>query len=123
MPAGGIVAVASAATTIENCVNNGNVTNVGTDAKNSSAGGILAQTPGSAVTIKNCENNGDIVADNSAAAGIAVGLYGKVTAIECENNGDVYGATAAAGTVSATGVISGTNTVTDCVNNGSVTEG
>ena len=123
MPAGGIVAVASAATTIENCVNNGNVTNVGTDAKNSSAGGILAQTPGSAVTIKNCENNGDIVADNSAAAGIAIGMYGKVTAIECENNGDVYGATAAAGTVSATGLLSGTNTVTDCVNNGSVTEG
>ena len=123
MPAGGIVAVISSVSTIENCVNNGNVSCKGTDVYNSLAGGILGNTPGSTVTIKNCVNNGNVTANSADAAGIACSQYGKITAIDCENNGDVHGATGAAGTVAASGTISGSNTVTDCVNNGQVTEG
>ena len=123
MSAGGIVGVLSSASTIENCVNNGDVANRGEDPYNSNAGGILGVTPGSAVTIKNCVNNGDVTANNSRAAGIATALYGSVTAVECENNGDIYGALGAAGIATASGVLSGTNTVTDCIDNGSVSVG
>ena len=127
MPAGGIGAVLGNASTIEGCVNNGNVTNNGTNAGNAQAAGILGHAASAslaaATTIRNCTNNGDITAANSDAAGIAVSHYGSLTAIECENNGAVYGKTGAAGVLDDAGMFSGTNTVTDCTNNGAVTTG
>lgn len=112
MPAGGIVAIINeGATTIEGCVNNGDVTANGTDA-NANAGGIVGHTT-AAMTIKNCVNTGNITAGaNAAAAGIGVSHYGGITAEGCVNSGNVIGATVS-GTVAAKGVFSGDNTVID----------
>lgn len=124
MPAGGIVAVLAGASTFEGCVNNGNVTNNGTDASNSEAAGIIGNDPSAAgTTVKNCVNNGDVLSANGSAAGIANSHYGSLSAVECENNGDVQGKTGAAGIIAANGKFSGTNTVTDCTDNGTVTVG
>ena len=124
MPAGGISSVLSGATTFENCINNGDVTaKASDDPYNASAAGILGQTPSSEAVITNCTNSGKITAEGSEAAGIAISLYGGITATGCENKGDVYGKTGANGTVSETGMINATNAVTDCTNSGTVTEG
>ena len=111
MPAGGIIGVLSGVTTIENCTNNGDVTNTGTNQWNSSAAGILAQTPSAKVTIKSCVNSGDITAEKSWAAGIGVSLYGGITAEGCSNTGVIAG-TKTADTVDTKGMFGGTNTVT-----------
>ena len=120
--AGGMIGIASAAITVENCTNNGDVATTA-DNVNASAAGILGQAPSSkAYTITSCVNNGDITAEQSHAAGIAVSLYGGITAIECENTGAVQGADGAAGIVPAKAPYGtpGTNTETDCTNTGTV---
>ena len=123
MPAGGIAAVLSGATTFENCTNNGDVTNMHTDIYNASAAGILGHTPGSAAKIISCTNNGKITSAYCVAAGIGVSMYGGITATDCVNTGDITGARGAEGTVAAKGMFSSTNTVTNCTNSGVVTVG
>lgn len=110
MPAGGIIGVLGGVTTIENCTNNGDVTNSGTNQWNSSAAGILAQTPNAKVTITSCVNNGDITSEKSWAAGIGVSLYGGITADGCSNTGIIQG-TKTADVVDAKGMFGGANTV------------
>ena len=125
MPAGGIVGIAGAKTTIEYCLNEGTVRNLSVmDQYNASAGGILGQNPGSAVTIRYCINYGDVYATNCAAAGIGVSLYGGITAVKCHNEAsveanDTNGGTKsyAAGIVAADGMFGGPNSTTCCLDN------
>ncbi len=110
MPAGGIVGVLSGAATIENCTNHGDVTTTVKN-DNASAAGILGHTPSAKVTIKSCSNTGAITAE-SHAAGIAVSLYGGVTADGCTNTGVITGTgKGTADIVAAKGVFSGSNTI------------
>lgn len=126
--AAGIVARVFSGATIENCVNNANVT------ATSKAGGIVSYAQGdnsnqygalsSDCTIKNCKNSGE-VKTNGDAATAAGGIYGwsgdesgKLKIIGCENSGAVTatGEKAAGGIVGQCRVI----TVENCTNNGNI---
>lgn len=126
--AAGIVARVFSGTTIENCVNNANVT------ATSKAGGIVSYAQGdnsnqygalsSDCTIKNCKNSGEVKTTGNAATA-AGGIYGwsgdesgKLKIIGCENSGAVTatGEKAAGGIVGQCRVI----TVENCTNNGNI---
>ena len=119
MPAAGIVAVQSGASTYEYCVNNGDVTTTA-DNVNASASGILGHTPSSKATIQYCVNNGNITAEKSYASGIAYGLYGNVNAYYCYNTGAIVGEEAAAGII-AKNAFGATEAAYNCLNAGTVT--
>ena len=89
--AAGIAGVQKAASTYEYCYNYGAITSTYDDA-NSSAAGILGQSPGSASTLKYCANYGAVTAEQSYAAGIAYSLYGTINASYCYNKGAITGA-------------------------------
>ena len=126
--AAGIVARVFSGATIENCVNNANVT------ATSKAGGIVSYAQGdnsnqygalsSDCTIKNCKNSGEVKTTGDAATA-AGGIYGwsgdesgKLKIIGCENSGEVTatGEKAAGGIVGQCRVI----TVENCTNNGNI---
>ncbi len=88
---GGILGYGELATTIENCINYGNLTNNKTN--NFTAGILAVLENGAAATVKSCQNKGNITVKNH------------------RNNG-------VAGVLAYTG---GTNTITYCINNGNVT--
>ena len=89
--AAGIAGVQKAASIYEYCYNYGAITSTYDDA-NSSAAGILGQSPGSASTLKYCANYGAVTAEQSYAAGIAYSLYGTINASYCYNEGAITGA-------------------------------
>ena len=95
-PASGIAGIQKGISTYEFCANHGDVKTTA-DNPNSSAAGILGQTPGTKATINYCANYGDITAEASYAAGIAYSQYGSVTANYCYNSGDISGADGAGG--------------------------
>ena len=126
--AAGIVARVFSGATIENCVNNANVT------ATSKAGGIVSYAQGdnsnqygalsSDCTIKNCKNSGEVKTTGDAATA-AGGIYGwsgdesgKLKIIGCENSGAVTatGEKAAGGIVGQCRVI----TVENCTNSGNI---
>ena len=119
MPAGGIVAVQSGASTYEYCVNNGDVKTT-SDNPNASASGILGHTPSTKATIQYCVNNGKITAEKDRASGIAYGLYGNVNAYYCYNTGVIVGEEAAAGII-AKNAYGTTEAAYNCLNAGAVT--
>ena len=95
-PASGIAGVQKAASTYEYCFNYGDVKTTSDD-PNSSAAGILGQTPGTSATLNYCANYGNITAEQSYAAGIAYSLYGSINASYCYNAGAISGADGAGG--------------------------
>ena len=95
-PASGIAGVQKGASTYEYCFNYGDVKST-TDDPNSSAAGILGQTPGTSATLNYCANYGNVTAEQSYAAGIAYSLYGSINASYCYNNGAISGADGAGG--------------------------
>ncbi len=94
--ASGIAGVQKGASTYEYCFNYGDVKTTADNA-NSSAAGILGQTPGTTATLSYCANFGNITAEQSYAAGIAYSLYGSVNASYCYNDGAISGADGAGG--------------------------
>ena len=94
--ASGIAGVQKGASTYEYCFNYGDVKTTADNA-NSSAAGILGQTPGTPATLSYCANYGNITAEQSYAAGIAYSLYGSVNASYCYNDGAISGADGAGG--------------------------
>jgi hypothetical protein len=94
--ASGIAGVQKGASTYEYCFNYGDVKTTA-DNPNSSAAGILGQTPGTTATLSYCANFGNITAEQSYAAGIAYSLYGSVNASYCYNDGAISGADGAGG--------------------------
>ena len=95
-PASGIAGVQKGASTYEYCFNYGDVKTT-SDNPNSSAAGILGQTPGTTATLNYCANYGNITAEQSYAAGIAYSLYGSINASYCYNAGAISGADGAGG--------------------------
>ena len=118
-PAAGIAGVQKAASTYEYCYNNGTVKTTANN-PNSSAAGILGQTPGTAATLSYCANYGDITAENSYAAGIAYSLYGSVNASYCYNSGIVDGGDGA-GAITPKAQFGTGDRASYCLNDGSVT--
>lgn len=117
--AAGIAGVQKAASTYEYCYNYGNITSEYDD-PNSSAAGILGQSPGSASTLRYCANYGAVTAEQSYAGGIAYSLYGTINASYCYNAGTVTGADGAGGI--APKAQYGTNDKANyCLNAGAVT--
>ena len=115
----GIASVLSGTTTFSYCFNYGDVTTKA-DNPNSSAAGILGQTPSAAVTLSYCANYGDITAEQSYAAGIAYSLYGNVKANYCYNEGEVSGADGA-GAIAPKAQYGTGDKATCCLNAGVVT--
>lgn len=84
--------------TVENCVNNANIS-VGATFNVSTVGGIVGAVNTTNFTIENCINNGKISAGafetaqgNSNIGGIFYSANSKnVTVKNCVNNGDIYG--------------------------------
>ncbi len=117
-PAAGIAGVQKAASTYEYCTNYGAVTST-PDNANSSAAGILGQTPGSSATFAYCANHGKITAVQSYAAGIGYSLYGTVKASYCYNDGAIYGADGA-GAIAPKAQYGAGDTASYCLNAGTV---
>ncbi|MBO5890159.1 MAG: hypothetical protein J6Q28_01865 [Alistipes sp.] len=115
----GIAGTATAATTFEYCYNYGDVTTT-KDNANSSAAGILGQTPSKAATFNYCANFGAITAEQSYAAGIGYSLYGNVTANYCYNAGAVAGADGA-GAIAPKAQYGANDTAKYCLNAGVIT--
>lgn len=115
----GIASILTGATTFSYCYNYGNVTTKADD-PNSSAAGILGQTPYAAVTLSYCANYGNITAEQSYAAGIAYSLYGNVKADYCYNEGVVSGADGA-GAIAPKAQYGSGDKATCCLNAGEVT--
>ena len=115
----GIASVLTGATTFCYCYNYGNVTTKA-DNPNSTAAGILGQTPSAAVTLSYCVNYGDITAEQSYAAGIAYSLYGNVKANYCYNAGVVSGADGA-GAIAPKAQYGAGDKASYCLNAGAVT--
>ena len=115
----GIASILTGATTFSYCYNYGNVTTKANN-PNSSAAGILGQTPSAAVTLSYCANYGDITAEQSYAAGIAYSLYGNVKANYCYNEGSVSGADGA-GAIAPKAQYGSGDKATCCLNAGVVT--
>ena len=117
-PAAGVAGVQKGASIYEYCFNYGNVIST-TDNPNSSAAGILGQTPGSVAKLNYCANYGSITAEQSYAAGIAYSLYGTITASYCYNNGAISGADGA-GAIAPKAQYGANDTANFCLNDGSV---
>lgn len=118
-PAAGIAGVQKAASTYEYCYNYGAVTTT-EDNPNSSAAGILGQTPGSTATLSYCANYAAITAEQSYAAGIAYSLYGSVNASYCYNAGAVAGADGA-GAIAPKAQFGVGDRASYCLNSGLIT--
>lgn len=124
MPAGGIVGIIGGATTFDHCVNNGNITNNGSEVNNSSAGGIFGHTPSGSVIANYCINTGDILSTCCQAGGIGTSLYGNDEYNYCYNSGNITGnrdGKCAAGGITPTPLFGNTKRIEKCVNNGIVT--
>lgn len=133
--AGGSVAgivgiIMSGSLTIENCVNNCDITS--THTRYSRAGGILGISQNAGVSIKNCVNNGTISATGDNVGGI-VGRF-ETTAgnanltmevVGCVNNGKVVGTYSNGGFGGIVGAAVDRGgikmSVQNCLNEGSVT--
>ena len=119
-PASGIAGVQKGASTYEYCYNYGDIVST-LDDPNSSAAGILGQTPGSIATFNYCANYGDITSEGCYAAGIGYGMYGGlIMANYCYNEGAVAGADGAGG-ISPKPQFSGDSNASRCLNSGVVT--
>ena len=114
----GIAGTQTAASTFEYCFNYGNVTTT-KDNANSSAAGILGQTPSKAATLNYCANFGAITAEKSYAAGIAYSLYGNVKASYCYNEGAVNGEDGA-GAIAPKAQYGANDTANYCLNAGAI---
>lgn len=115
----GIAGTSTAVANFEYCYNYGNVTTT-TDNPNSSAAGILGQTPSKAATFNYCANYGAIVAEQSYAAGIGYSLYGNIKANYCYNAGAVNGADGA-GAIAPKAQYGANDTANCCLNAGEIT--
>lgn len=115
----GIAGTQLAATTYEYCYNYGNVTTT-QDNPNSSAAGILGQTPSKTATLNYCANYGTITAEQSYAAGIGYSLYGHIVANYCYNEGAVDGADGA-GAIAPKAQYGANDTANYCLNAGNIT--
>lgn len=114
----GIAGTQLAESTYEYCYNYGNVTTT-TDNPNSSAAGILGQTPSKQATFNYCANYGAITAEQCYAAGIGYSLYGKIVANYCYNEGAVNGADGA-GAIAPKAQYGANDTANYCLNAGTV---
>ena len=114
----GIAGTQTGASTFEYCFNYGNVTTT-KDNANSSAAGILGQTPSKAATLNYCANFGAIAAEKSYAAGIAYSLYGNVKASYCYNEGAVNGEDGA-GAIAPKAQYGANDTANYCLNAGAI---
>ena len=115
----GIAGTSTAVANFEYCYNYGDVTTT-KDNANSSAAGILGQTPSKAATFNYCANFGAITAEQSYAAGIGYSLYGNVTANYCYNAGAVNGADGA-GAIAPKAQYGANDTAKYCLNAGVIT--
>ena len=115
----GIAGTSTAVAKFEYCYNYGDVTTT-KDNANSSAAGILGQTPSKAATFNYCANFGAITAEQSYAAGIGYSLYGNVTANYCYNAGAVNGADGA-GAIAPKAQYGANDTAKYCLNAGVIT--
>ncbi|MBR4844763.1 MAG: hypothetical protein IKV06_07625, partial [Alistipes sp.] len=115
----GIAGTSTAVAKFEYCYNYGDVTTT-KDNANSSAAGILGQTPSKAATFNYCANFGAITAEQSYAAGIGYSLYGNVTANYCYNAGAVNGADGA-GAIAPKAQYGANDTANCCLNAGEIT--
>lgn len=115
----GIAGTSTAVANFEYCYNYGDVTTT-KDNANSSAAGILGQTPSKAATFNYCANFGEIVAEQSYAAGIGYSLYGTITANYCYNAGAVNGADGA-GAIAPKAQYGANDTAKYCLNAGEIT--
>lgn len=118
-PAAGIAGVQKGASTYEYCVNYGSVTTT-VDNPNSSAAGILGQTPGTTAILTYCANHGTITAEQCYAAGIAYSLYGSLSASYCYNDGTIAGDDGAGGIAPMAQFGTG-DKAAYCLNGGAVT--
>lgn len=114
----GIAGTQTAASTYEYCYNYGNVKTT-QDNANSSAAGILGQTPSKKATFNYCANYGAITAEQSYAAGIGYSLYGSIVANYCYNEGAVNGADGA-GAIAPKAQYGANDTANYCLNAGTV---
>lgn len=114
----GIAGTQTAASTYEYCYNYGNVKTT-QDNANSSAAGILGQTPSAKATFNYCANYGTITAEQSYAAGIGYSLYGGIVANYCYNEGAVNGADGA-GAIAPKAQYGANDTANYCLNAGTV---
>lgn len=115
----GIAGTSTAVANFEYCYNYGNVTTT-KDNANSSAAGILGQTPSKAATFNYCANFGAITAEQSYAAGIGYSLYGNIKANYCYNAGAVNGADGA-GAIAPKAQYGANDTAKYCLNAGVIT--
>ena len=115
----GISGTSTDVANFEYCYNYGNVTTT-TDNPNSSAAGILGQTPSKAATFNYCANYGAITAEQSYAAGIGYSLYGNIKANYCYNAGAVNGADGA-GAIAPKAQYGANDTANCCLNAGEIT--
>ena len=115
----GIAGTQLAESTYEYCYNYGNVTTT-KDNANSSAAGILGQTPSKKATLNYCANYGAITAEQSYAAGIGYSLYGNIVANYCYNEGAVNGADGA-GAIAPKAQYGANDTANYCLNAGTIT--
>lgn len=115
----GIAGTSTAVANFEYCYNYGDVTTT-KDNANSSAAGILGQTPSKAATFNYCANFGAITAEQSYAAGIGYSLYGNIKANYCYNAGAVAGADGA-GAIAPKAQYGANDTAKYCLNAGVIT--
>lgn len=115
----GIAGTSTAVANFEYCYNYGDVTTT-KDNANSSAAGILGQTPSKAATFNYCANFGAITAEQSYAAGIGYSLYGNIKANYCYNAGAVNGADGA-GAIAPKAQYGANDTAKYCLNAGVIT--
>lgn len=120
--AGGIAAYAEGSTSIENCVNDADIT---ATEQRSYIGGIIGYTK-DVPALTGCRNNGNItVKQNMSYPGGILGRTDvKITISDCKNNGNVLSeATSMSATGGILAYVSGSNQVAfeNCINNGNVT--
>ena len=120
-PAAGVVGIQNGTSTYEYCYNYGGVVSI-TDNPNSSAAGILGQTPGTKASLNYCANYGNITAEKSYAAGIAYGLSASlIDASYCYNEGNISGGDAAGGIAPKAQYGNGNNKAAYSINSGNIT--
>ncbi|MBQ7622278.1 MAG: hypothetical protein IJS66_00880 [Bacteroidales bacterium] len=134
--ASAIVGKGYAGCTVEDCVNNGNISFNGTRAVNQTlylggVAGSVTSTPSSVSHVLGCSNNGKITfritsdsSSNSWHIGGVAGSFESVTAAsECHNTGNIfYTTTGNTGKILLGGIVSYCNgSVSLCTNSGSVT--
>ena len=101
--------------TIENCVNNVEITN---SATNGTTGGIVGYVENSTATIKNCVNMAKVVSTKSTVGGIvgATGDTSNVSISKCINMGEISALSIVAGILGLAYPI----TIENCINLGKV---